>query len=488
HPPQRERYPGFAENGWQRVAEAPLSTIAMEVDTAAYSRLRRMINDGHLPPREALRIEELVNYFDYRYPAPADPAKPFAVSANVLPSPWNAETRLLHVGIKAWEPERPSERPPANLVLLVDVSGSMKGGDRLPLVKRALRLLVGQLRPDDHVALVVYAGAAQVLLEPVPGSRKERVERKIDGLRAGGSTAGGAGLNLAYQLAQKHFDAESVNRVLLFSDGDFNVGRSDSVSIGELIATKHKTGVYLSVFTVGTGNLNDRIAQSLAQQGNGIAAYLDGVGEARRLFEDQLTATLTPVANDVKSQIEFNPQQVAEYRLVGYETRRLADRDFTDDRVDAGEVGSGHSVTLLYEFRPTNQAITTRSLRYQSANASDKGKTTRESLDDGKAGEFAFLSIRYKLPGQHDAHELARAIGSSDTHDSLAESPREARFATAVAAFGLALRNASGLGDYNLSQVARLAESARGPDPRGERAEFLRLVRDAESLLQTSRR
>ena len=339
----------------------------MEADTAAYSRLRRMINDGFLPPREALRIEEMVNYFKYAYPDPTDPAQPFAISANILPSPWNPETRLLHVGIKAWEPKRADQRPAANLVLLVDVSGSMQNQDRLPLVKRALKLLVRQLRPADHVDLVVYAGTAKVVLEPLSGGDKALLEKTIEGLSAGGSTAGGAGLKLAYKLAEQHFDSKSINRVLLFSDGDFNVGRSDSSSIGKLIAGKRKTGVYLSVFTVGTGNLNDRIAQSLAQQGNGIAAYLDGLGEARRLFDDQLASTLTPVADDVKAQIEFNPKQVEEYRLIGYETRRLANRDFTDDRVDAGEVGSGHSVTLLYEFRPTGEAPRIRSLRYQSA-------------------------------------------------------------------------------------------------------------------------
>ncbi|MCZ6839753.1 MAG: von Willebrand factor type A domain-containing protein [Alphaproteobacteria bacterium] len=486
YPPQSERYPSFAENTWQQVTEAPLSTIAMEVDTAAYSRLRRMISDGFLPPRDALRIEEMVNYFEYAYADPADPAKPFAISANVLPSPWNSETRLLHVGIKAWEPLRAAERPAANLVLLVDISGSMKANDRLPLVKRALKLLVGQLRPQDHAALVVYAGTAQVVLEPLPGSGRNRLQSEIERLSAGGSTAGGAGLALAYRLAEQHFDPAGVNRILLFSDGDFNVGPSDSGAIGELIATKRTSGVYLSVFTVGTGNLNDRIAQSLAQQGNGIAAYLDGLGEARRLFEDQLAATLTPIADDVKAQIEFNPQQVAEYRLIGYETRRLAYRDFTDDRVDAGEVGSGHSVTLLYEFRPLGAAPPPRSLRYQSAAAKAKPPSRPANIDNDVAREFAHLTIRYKLPGQQRAREISRPITFADAHANLEATPREARFAAAVAAFGLALRGTPDLGGFSLDQVARLADGARGPDPRGERAEFLRLVRDAESLQKTS--
>jgi Ca-activated chloride channel family protein len=462
----------------------------MEVDTAAYSRLRRMIKDGFLPPRDALRIEEMVNYFNYAYAGPADPSQPFAVSADVLPSPWNSETRLLHVGIKAWEPARAAERPPANLVFLVDVSGSMRGQDRLPLVKRSLKLLVEQLRPEDHAALVVYAGAARIALEPTPGSRRGHLLRAIENLSAGGSTAGGAGLNLAYRLAEQNFDPNSVNRVLLFSDGDFNVGASDSGSIGDRISGKRESGVYLSVFTVGTGNLNDRIAQALAQQGNGIAAYLDGLGEARRLFENQLTATLTPVANDVKAQIEFNPQQVSEYRLIGYETRRLANRDFTNDRVDAGEVGAGHSVTLLYEFRPNGGAPLERPLRYQTATADPKTETPRapDSTLGARANEFAFLSIRYKLPNKQASQEMSHPIGFDDAHTSVAATPRETRFATAVAAFGLALRGTSDLGSFDLGQVARLAEGARGPDPQGERAEFLRLVQDAESLLKTSGR
>ena len=320
-PPENERYPGFVENSWQQAAEAPLSTIAMEVDTAAYSRLRRMIGNGFLPPRDALRIEEMVNYFEYAYPRPADPSRPFAISADVLPSPWNSGTRLLHVGIQAWAPERAEARPPANLVLLVDVSGSMEGGDRLPLVKRALALLVDQLRAEDSVALVTNAEAAEAVLEPVQGSRKDLLKRAIDGLTAGGGTAGVAGLRLAYRVAEQHFDPAAVNRVLLFSDGDFNIGPSDSGTVGNFVAAKRAGGVYLSVVTVGTDNLNDQIAQSLAQRGNGIAAYLDGLGEARRLFDDQLAATLTPVADDVKAQIEFNPRRVTEYRLIGYETR-----------------------------------------------------------------------------------------------------------------------------------------------------------------------
>jgi Ca-activated chloride channel family protein len=486
--PESERYPAIVENGWQQAAETPLSTIAMEVDTAAYSRLRRMIKDGFLPPRDALRIEEMVNYFNYAYTGPSDPAKPFAVSADVLPSPWNSETRLLHVGIKAWEPTRAVERPPANLVFLVDVSGSMGPQDRLPLVKRSLKLLVEQLRPQDHAALVVYAGSASVVLEATPGSRKGDLLRAIENLSAGGSTAGGAGLNLAYRLAERNFDPNSVNRVLLFSDGDFNVGASDSGSIGDLISGKRESGVYLSVFTVGTGNLNDRIAQALAQQGNGIAAYLDGLGEARRLFENQLTATLTPVANDVKAQIEFNPRQVSEYRLIGYETRRLANRDFTNDRVDAGEVGAGHSVTLLYEFRPNGGASVQRPLRYQTATADPRTESPRVPgvTLGAQSNEFAFLSIRYKLPNHQVAQEMSHPIGFDDAHTSVAATPRETRFATAVAAFGLALRGASDLGSFDLGQVARLADGARGPDPQGERAEFLRLVRDAESLLKTS--
>ncbi len=485
--PETERYPGFTENDWQQVRTTPLSTIAMEVDTAAYSRMRRMIRDGFLPPRDALRLEEMVNYFKYAYPAPRDRSRPFAVNASVLPSPWNADTRLLHVGIKAWEPPAETERPPANLVFLVDVSGSMNANDRLPLVKRSLKVLVRQMREQDRAALVVYAGSARVVLQPLSGRQKNRLLDEIEGLSPGGSTAGGDGLRLAYRLAEEYREPDSVNRVMLFSDGDFNVGPSDSRTVGDLIAAKRKSGVYLSVFTVGTGNLNDRIAQSLAQRGNGIAAYIDGLGEARRLFDDQLRSTLTPVADDVKAQIEFNPEQVAEYRLIGYETRQLSNRDFTDDRVDAGEVGTGHSVTLLYEFRPVGSPPHNRPLRYQSRHVdiNERNSAARNTTGRDTAQEFAYLSIRYKLPGQSRADEMSRAIDIADAHESLVGSPQEARFATAVAAFGLVLRHTPDLADYGLDQIAQLAENARGADPNGERAEFLRLIREVETLMQT---
>jgi Ca-activated chloride channel family protein len=334
-PRSREIYPAIRDNRAESTYYRPVSTFSIDVDTAAYANVRRYLKGGRLPSHDAVRTEELVNYFTYDYEAPGDPEAPFRVAAQIVPTPWNAGTRLLHIGVRGYDVPR-GERPRANLVLLIDVSGSMEGADRLDLLKTAFRFLVDSLRPDDHVAIVTYSGSARVARLPTSGARKSLIISTIDSLTAGGSTAGEDGLRLAYRLAEQHFDGQGINRVILASDGDFNVGESQPEALRRLIARKRESGVYLTVLTVGDDNLNEGIAQALAQSGNGQAAHLDSSLEAQKVLREQLTQTLVPIAKDVKIQLKFNPALVRNYRLLGYETRKLAQEDFANDRVDAG--------------------------------------------------------------------------------------------------------------------------------------------------------
>jgi Ca-activated chloride channel family protein len=471
--PGVDRFPDKDPNQVTRVAEQPVSTFSIDVDTASYAFVRRHLNAGRLPPREAVRVEEMVNYFPYAYPAPASRSQPFQATTTVLPSPWNAENQLLHVSVRGYDIARHA-RPRANVVLLVDTSGSMSPEDRLPLLKKGFRLFADQLRDDDRVAIVTYAGQTQLALEPTPGARKQRILEVIDGLHASGSTAGAAGLQRAYALAEQHFDREAVNRVILATDGDFNVGISDPRQLEKFIADKRKTGIYLSIFGVGTGNLNDALMQRLAQAGNGNAAYIDSLLEARKAMSEEFASTLFPIANDVKIQVEFNPAQVAAYRLVGYETRMLRREDFKDDKIDAGDIGAGHTVTALYEITPVkNAASLVDPLRYQPE---------REAFPSRKGDELAFVKMRYKLPGESVSKELSHPVRAST-----ATASPEQRFAIAVAAFAQRLRGESAVENYSYADIAALANGARGADPEGYRAEFVRLVRMAESLTKVSR-
>jgi Ca-activated chloride channel homolog len=463
-----ERYPGGVSNPIKQVAQEPVSTFSIDVDTAAYANTRRFLADGRVPPRDAVRVEELINYFDYAYPLPATKAEPFRPFVAVAPSPWSKDRQIVHIGLQGYDIPR-DEQPPLNLVFLVDTSGSMWSEDRLPLAKKALGTLIDQLGDRDRVAMVAYAGSAGAVMAPTSGKEKLKMRCALGALQSGGSTAGGQGLALAYALAQQNFDPKAVNRVILLTDGDFNVGVSDPSKLKDFVADKRKTGVYLSVYGFGRGNYNDTMMQALAQNGNGTAAYIDSFDEARKLFRDDFSGSLFPIADDVKIQVEFNPAQVSEYRLIGYETRMLAREDFNNDQVDAGEVGSGASVTALYEIARVGAAPSSDPLRYGSARPAA-----------APSAELAFLKVRYKLPGGTESVLMQRPITRADVSDSLAAAPESTRWALAVAAFGQKLRGDPWISaDFGWQEVIDLAQGARGTDEFGLRAEFVKLARGA---------
>ncbi|MFC5549005.1 vWA domain-containing protein [Massilia aerilata] len=476
-PQGADKFPDKEANKTVLVSEQPVSTFSTDVDTASYAFVRRTLSAGRLPAPDAVRVEEMVNYFPYHYAGPRSAAEPFAVSTEVLPNPWKAGTQLLHIAVRGYD-IKTAARPRANVVLLVDVSGSMMPPDRLPLLKQGFRLFAQQLRDEDTVAIVSYADGTRVVLEPTPGKDKGKILDAIDSLRGGGGTAGGAGLQRAYEMAERHFDAKAVNRVILATDGDFNLGMTDPKQLERFIADKRKSGVYLSIFGVGAGNLNDALMQRLAQSGNGNAAYIDSLLEARKALGEELGSTMFPIANDVKIQVEFNPEQVAAYRLVGYETRMLQRQDFKDDKVDAGDMGAGHTVTAIYEITPASEAGKLADpLRY--------GKKEKARAAAGKHGdELCFVKLRYKLPGKSTSREIAHAVHTAAARKSLEAAPSDQRFAVAVAAFGQRLRGEPQLADYGYDRIAELANTARGDDPEGYRAEFVKLVRMAETLGQ----
>jgi Ca-activated chloride channel homolog len=465
-----ERYPDAKPNPVKSAQTEPVSTFSIDVDTASYANVRRILNEGRLPPKDAVRIEEMINYFDYDYPLPRSSAQPFATFVKVTPSPWGQGRQLVHIGLQGYD-INPRERPALNLSLLIDVSGSMGSPDKLPLAIKAFKLLVDQLGPQDKVSITVYAGAAGAVLEPTSGAEKGKINAALDSLNAGGSTAGGEGLALAYKLAERNFNPRAVNRVMIATDGDFNVGVVDDDRLEDFVARKRSTGIYLSVLGFGGGNYNDRLMQTLAQKGNGAAVYIDTLNEARKVFSDQMRSALLPIADDVKIQVEFNPAQVAEYRLVGYETRMLAREDFNNDRVDAGEVGAGASVTAIYEITPPGGRTLNDPLRYAPpAPAAARG------------AEIAFLRIRYKPPGKPDSILIERPITRADSVPSLASAPEATRFAVAVAGFGQVLRGDPFLDrGYGLDDVIALAQGARGADEFGWRAEFIQLARAAKT-------
>ncbi len=474
----RERYDDVETNPVKLVSAEPVSTFSIDVDTASYANVRRFLKDGALPPLDAVRIEELINYFDYQYAPSADADQPFSTDVALFTSPWDRGSQLLRIGIKGHEIQM-SERPRANLVFLVDTSGSMASPDKLPLLQRSLGMLVDEMGSEDRIAIVAYAGSAGVVLEPTPGSEKARIMRALEAFEAGGSTAGGEGIDLAYRLAEANFDEEAVNRVILATDGDFNIGISDPGRLEDFVAGERESGVYLSILGFGRGNLNDHLMQKLAQAGNGNASYIDSLMEARKVLVDEAGSTLFPIADDVKIQIEFNPEKVAEYRLIGYETRMLSREDFNNDQVDAGEIGSGHTVTALYEIVPVDSpSRLVDDLRYgvRQAVATEPSATVKPVA----AAEVAWLRLRYKRPGA-DASQLIEQPVMADTATEFERAPEEARFAAAVAAFGQILRQSPHIGDVDMDGVLKMAQSARGDDPFGYRAEFLQLVRLAKS-------
>ena len=439
-----------------------------------------MLNRGVLPQKNAVRVEELINYFDYAYPLPETREQPFKPSVAVMPSPWKDGNKLIHIGIKGYD-IAPGEKPRSNLVFLLDVSGSMNAPDKLPLMISSLKLLLDTLTPDDTVAIVVYAGAAGTVLEPTKIAEKHKILAALDRLRAGGSTAGAAGIRQAYALAEGNFDRKAVNRVILATDGDFNVGITNREELKGFVERKRKTGVYLSVLGFGQGNLNDRLMQALAQNGNGVAAHIDTLNEARKVLVEEASSTLFPIAKDVKIQVEFNPATVAEYRLIGYETRALKREDFRNDKVDAGDIGAGHAVTAIYEVTPVKGGRTMiGESRYQAP------ETVAKTPAGEHGNEFAFLKIRYKLPDRDESTLITTPITVADEVSETAEGAagiraREARWAAAVAAFGQILKGGKYTGAYGYDDVIALAKPARGEDEFGYRAEFLNLVRLARS-------
>ena len=443
--------------------EEPVSTFSIDVDTASYAIVRNSLQQGVLPVKEAVRIEEMINYFDYGYAAPEGEI-PFRPNVSVIPTPWNDGTQLVHIGIQGRLPAL-EDRPPLNLVFLVDTSGSMQAANKLPLLKQSLRLMLGRLRAEDEVAIVAYAGRAGEVLDPTPASDSSRILEALDRLEAGGSTAGETGLEQAYRVADSMSQSGEVTRVILATDGDFNVGIRDPEQLTDLIAEKRDTGTYLSVLGFGRGNLDDATMQALAQNGNGQAAYIDTLNEAQKVLVDQFAGALFPIANDVKIQVEFNPAQVAEYRLIGYETRALRREDFNNDRVDAGDIGAGHAVTALYEITPVGSpARLSDPLRYMNFAVPDTGD------------ELGFLRIRYKLPETTTSRLLETPITAGVT---LAH---ESGFAAAIAGFGQLLRRGEYLGDWTYRDAIALAHETRGADSYGYKSEAIQLMRLAESL------
>jgi len=470
---ERERFRSFGTNPVRSVLENPVSTFSIDVDTASYAFARRSLKEGFLPEPDSVRVEEMINYFPYDWAGPQSAEVPFNATVTVTPTPWNDDTRLMHVAIKGYD-VKPAEKPRSNLVFLVDTSGSMQSADKLPLLKNSFRLLVDRLGPDDTVSIVAYAGSAGTVLEPTKVSDKGRILAALDRLEAGGRTAGEAGIREAYRLAQESFVEGGVNRIMLATDGDFNVGEASDEALKRLVEDKRKGGVYLSVLGFGRGNLNDAMMQTIAQNGNGVAAYIDTLAEAEKVLVEEASSALFTIASDVKIQVEFNPARIAEYRLIGYETRALAREDFNNDRVDAGDIGSGHTVTAIYEITPVGSpARMIDDLRYGEA---------AQGGGVANAGEYAFVKIRYKAPGEQTSRLIETPVTDADAVSSFAGASEDLRFSVAVAAFGQKLRGTDALAGYGYDRIMEIAAAARGADPFGYRAEFLSLVRLASAL------
>jgi len=466
----RDRFEAFDANPVKVVAEAPVSTFSIDVDTASYAFMRARLNQGVLPPADSVRVEEFINYFPYDYAAPDSADTPFKANVSIMPTPWNDATKLMRIGIKGYMPPA-SETARANLVFLIDTSGSMQAPDKLPLLRNAFRLLLTSLHPDDTVAIVTYAGSAGTALEPTKVSEQAKILAALDKLSAGGSTAGAEGIRQAYALAEAH-KVDGTNRVILATDGDFNVGIADTETLKDFVARKRETGVSLSVLGFGAGNYNDALMQALAQNGNGNAAYIDTLTEARKVLVDDVAATLQIIAKAVKIQVEFNPAAIAEYRLIGYETRVLEREDFNNDKVDAGEIGAGHTVTALYEITPIgSKGRLIDDLRYESS-----GKPPAEP-----ANEIAFVKIRYKQPDSDKSTLITIPVTRADEVASIEAADADARFAAAVAGFGQVLKGGRYTGAWSIDDAIALAEGARGADRFGYRNEFLNLARLAKS-------
>lgn len=466
-PYNTEEYDAINENIFLDPTKNPLSTFSIDVDAASYSNVRRFINNGQRPPKDAVRIEEMVNYFDYDYSQPKD-EHPFAVITEISSSPWNTKHKLVHIGLQG--KKIPTQNlPPSNLVFLIDVSGSMADVNKLPLLKTSFKMLVEQLRPQDHVAIVVYAGAAGLVLEPTAGNDKKKIIEALDRLEAGGSTAGGAGINLAYAVAKEHFKKEGNNRVILATDGDFNIGESSNASMERLIEEKRNDGIFLTVLGFGMGNYKDSKMEILADKGNGNYAYIDNITESRKVLVNEFGGTLFTIAKDVKLQIEFNPAHVQAYRLIGYENRMLKSEDFNNDKKDAGELGSGHTVTALYEIIPSG-------VEYNANKVDDlKYQKTRPELKTSGSGELMTIKLRYKNPDGNTSKLIVHPL--TDSNIAMAKTSDNFRWSASVAAFGMLLRESEFVEDFTYDQVVQLAQGSKGEDKEGYRSEFISLVK-----------
>ena len=462
-----ERYQKQPENPVKAVAQEPVSTFSIDVDTGSYANVRRFLNNGRLPPKDAVRIEEIVNYFPYSYSLPQD-SRPFAVHTQTVDSPWQPEAKLVKIGIQAQDTAK-KNLPPANLVFLVDVSGSMNSPDKLPLVKKALRLLTQQLRAQDKVTIITYASGEKLVLPPTSGKDKDTILRAVNSLEAGGATSGERALRMAYDEAQKAFVKNGINRILLATDGDFNVGVADTETLKSMVAEKRKSGISLSTLGFGTDNYNEEMMEQIADAGDGNYSYIDSEKEAKKVLQHQLTSTLATVAQDVKIQVEFNPATVKEYRLVGYTNRTLRNEDFNNDKVDAGDIGSGHSVTALYEIIPQGKTGWLADSRYQKAPAAD-----------GSKNEYAYVKVRYKLPGQSASKLIEQPVPARSI--PLAQADADTRLALAAASYAQQLRGGEYNGKLDWSAIEKMAAVTRARDPYGLIAEFRELVGIAKSL------
>ena len=473
-PPQQrnaETYKEIKENSFVAVAQQPVTTFSADVDRAAYANVRRIIGYGQIPPKDAVRIEEMVNYFDYDYPAPEEGSvSPLRVSPELAPAPWNPNHLLLRIGLQAKKIDL-AKAPPSNIVFLIDVSGSMDEENKLPLLKSSFKMLLGQLRPDDKIAIVTYANGTKVVLPSTSVKDKEKIIKVLDNLYASGGTSGGKGIQLAYEQAQKSFIKNGNNRIILATDGDFNIGINNTTDLEKFIEKQRESGIYMSVLGFGIGNYRDDMAETIADKGNGNYAYIDNITEAKKVLVNELSGTLFAVAKDVKLQLEFNPKYVKEYKLIGYENRMLANEDFTNDKKDAGEIGAGHTVTALYELVPSDGKVA-QSLRYQSQELNEKGK----------GNELGFLKIRYKDPKVKDAKSVEITEPLVFNKKALKETSTDYRFAASVAEFGILLRDNSNKANATYDQVIELAEGAIGKDPEGYRKEFVRLVKSVKML------
>jgi Ca-activated chloride channel homolog len=472
-PPQQpesfgyDKFQSYDESRIKAVSKEPFSTFSIDVDTSAYSYVRRELNQDRIPNPDSVRIEEMINYFDYQYELPTHPGRPFKVSTVVTESPWKEGNKLLHIGLRGYDAVK-DEVPDSNLVFLIDVSGSMTSKDRLPLLKKSLRILLKQLKPSDTVSIVTYAGGAQTILNPTQVVEKQKIIAALESLSPGGGTAGGDGIQLAYSLAEAGYQEGAVNRIILATDGDFNIGVRDTNQLRQLIEQKRKSGIYLSVLGVGEGNYNDSIMQSLAQNGNGVAAYIDTLSEANKVLGEQATSMLFTIAKDVKIQVEFNPTTVKEYRLLGYESRNLRREDFNNDHVDAGEIGAGHTVTAIYEITPAGAESGLLDDPHYAENKSPVPAS--KSLD-----EYGLIKIRYKLPGSDVSELMTESLSINPVvSDTL---KREANFATAVAAFAQRLKGSQYIGDMEYAEIVTMALRNKGNDSYGYRAELGNLIR-----------